>query len=304
MAVNLVDIPFPIFEVSKSYLIYDVELAMHLRRAHNICGTLVGNIPQANQQNIFSGLPLELMAEEARLLVEQGHAYIVNDTASHLLDFPNLGEDEQRRFRNQLREEGLDFSREMERQNQAKKVYGLAKEEKRKARKLVHSNTAESQIGTDESLFGNAASPTLSTSQNSIQTNSNLQAQLITPTTSYPPLITRPSSQLSTLPIVPSSYPLFAHLHSKGYYMTPGIRFGCQYACYPGDPLRFHSHFLALGFDWDDEISLLDIVGGGRLGTGVKKGYLIGGVDAEKDAANAESTAENVRTFCFEWAAM
>jgi len=304
MGVNPVDIPFPIFEVSKSYLIYDVDLAMHLRREHNICGTLVGNIPQANQQNIFSGLPLELMAEDARLLVEQGHAYIINDTTSHLLYFPNLGEDERRRFRDQLREEGLDFSKESERQNQAKKVYRLAREEKKKARMLADTKKAESQIIADESLFDNAASPTPSISQTSIQTKNNLQPKLITPTKSYPPLITGQSAQLSTLPIVPTSYPLFAHLHSKGYYMTPGIRFGCQYTCYPGDPLRFHSHFLALGFDWDDEINLIDIVGGGRLGTGVKKGYLIGGVDPEKDAVNAESTVENVRTFCFEWAAM
>jgi len=47
--------------------------------------------------------------------------------------------------------------------------------------------------------------------------------------------------------------------------MTPGLRFGCHYTVYPGDPLRFHSHFLATGADWDEEFDLLDIVGGGRL---------------------------------------
>jgi len=302
MAVDPVDMPFPIFEVSKSYLIYDLDVAMHLRRAHNMCGTLVGNIPQFNQQNTFSGLPLELMSEEARLLVEQGHAYIVDDTRSHLESFSALGEDVRRRFREQLREEGLEVSRELERQNQAKKAYGLAREQKRKARQLADAKKSENQMDADESLFGSASSQPLS--QISIKTNTDLQPQLIIPTTSYPPLTTSSSIQSSSLPMVPPSYPLFAHLHSKGYFMTPGIRFGCQYTCYPGDPLRFHSHFLALGFDWDDEINLLDIVGGGRLGTGVKKGYLIGGVDPEKDAANAENGDESVRTFCFEWAAM
>jgi tRNA splicing endonuclease len=71
-----------------------------------------------------------------------------------------------------------------------------------------------------------------------------------------------------------------------------------------GDPLRFHSHFLAVGHDWDEEIDLLDIVGGGRLGTGVKKGYLIGGVDPDKESVEADDQHGNVRAFCIEWAAM
>jgi tRNA-splicing endonuclease subunit Sen34 len=87
-------------------------------------------------------------------------------------------------------------------------------------------------------------------------------------------------------------------LHSKGYFLSPGLRFGCQYVVYPGDPLRFHSHFLAVAADWDQEIDLMDIVGGGRLGTGVKKGYLIGGVEP-----GPEKEGE-VRTFSVEWAVM
>jgi len=93
---------------------------------------------------------------------------------------------------------------------------------------------------------------------------------------------------------MPTSYPLYAHLHGLGYFLSPGLRFGCQYLVYPGDPLRFHSHFLAVGVDWDQEIDLMDIVGGGRLGTGVKKGYLLGGREPEGD----------VRTFSVEWAGM
>ena len=81
--------------------------------------------------------------------------------------------------------------------------------------------------------------------------------------------------------------------------MGPGLRFGCQYVAYPGDPLRYHSHFLVTGHGWDDEIELLDIVGGGRLGTGVKKGYMIGGASPKDKDAN-----ETVRAFSFEWAAM
>jgi tRNA-splicing endonuclease subunit Sen34 len=66
---------------------------------------------------------------------------------------------------------------------------------------------------------------------------------------------------------------------------------------YPGDPLRFHAHFLANAYEFDEEIPLLDLIGGGRLGTAVKKGFLIGG------EAEAES-GRKMRTFCIEWGGM
>lgn len=33
--------------------------------------------------------------------------------------------------------------------------------------------------------------------------------------------------------------------------------------------------------DWEEEFDLLDLVGGGRLGTGVKKGWLVGGLEGD-----------------------
>ena len=63
---------------------------------------------------------------------------------------------------------------------------------------------------------------------------------------------------------------------------------------YPGDPLRFHSHFITRGLGWDEEIDLIDIVGGGRLGTGVKKAWMFGGQPDRGDTAET-------RVFCVEW---
>lgn len=82
--------------------------------------------------------------------------------------------------------------------------------------------------------------------------------------------------------------------------MTPGLRFGAQYSIYPGDPLRFHAHFMANQYDWCQEIPILDIVGGGRLATAVKKAFLIGG---EQPATEATDNL-TVRTFSVEWAGM
>lgn len=105
--------------------------------------------------------------------------------------------------------------------------------------------------------------------------------------------------------------PLFTHLHSKNYYLTPGLRFGCHFSVYPGDPLRFHAHFLANAYAWTEEREVLEIVGGGRLGTGVKKGWLVGGRVERDDNDNGEATREGVgegegevRCFCIEWGGM
>ena len=84
---------------------------------------------------------------------------------------------------------------------------------------------------------------------------------------------------------------------------------------YPGDPLRYHSHFLANGLQWDEEFDLLDLVGGGRLGTGVKKSFVLGGLEAgdmEKvkeggkggERKGNDGGERKVRAFSIEWAGM
>ena len=79
-------LPFPVFQVSAKvvrYLLYDINVVTWLRKNHNILGVLIGTLPQIPQQNVFLGLPLELQPEEARLLVEKGLAYLMNDLQWH-----------------------------------------------------------------------------------------------------------------------------------------------------------------------------------------------------------------------------
>jgi hypothetical protein len=48
-----------------------------------MCGCLSGTLPQLPQQNVFLGLPLELMTEEVALLLEKGASYVVDDVQAH-----------------------------------------------------------------------------------------------------------------------------------------------------------------------------------------------------------------------------
>jgi tRNA-splicing endonuclease subunit Sen34 len=311
---ELVTEPIPISLVAGRYLLYDIDVVTYLRRTHNICGVLIGGIPQAPQQNVFQGLPLELLPEEAKLLVEKEIGYIVDDTAWHEKHYTTLYGEDRKRYLESLRAQGLKASQASNAFARQKQEKALAKQAILRARKASASpksstgggptSDIESNEGVDDDLMftsNRPESPTPSdvSSQISLRTWDHSKPLAMTPSTSYisSSLPQNPNSPPD--PIAPASYPLFAHLHARRYFMMPGLRFGCNYNVYPGDPLRFHSHFLATSYGWNEEIPMLDLVGGGRLGTGVKKGFLIGGEDLE-----SESAGDRVRTFVLEWAGM
>ena len=320
------DLPIPIFQVSQKverYFLYDINTVTWLRQKHNILGVLIGTLPQIPQQNVFLGLPLELQPEEARILVEDGLGYIVNDLDWHTKELRSKSTTQVEAIKADLHKDGLEVARELEksRQNQARLARRVVRSNSRSS-SSSDSNISHNVRGRDdtseETLFENS-SPQVTTSTTFAPSNSDPKAWTITPATSYPLLATPPRPKSPSLPKVnPCSYALFKHLHHEGYFITPGIRFGCQFSVYPGDPLRFHSHFLAMSADWDEEFGLLDLVGGGRLGTGVKKGWLIGGVEGKntaqgalKEIGSTEAAAirskndePEVRTFCIEWGGM
>ncbi|EMD95476.1 hypothetical protein COCC4DRAFT_29220 [Bipolaris maydis ATCC 48331] len=398
-APNPIKEPFPISLVGGRYLLFDVDVIAHCRRAHNICGLLVGTIPNLSQQNVFLGVPLELMPEEARVLVDKGAAYIVDDAQFHEENFAKMSREDRLRYMAEMDKRGEEVAKEQReaaerRKERALRDKGLKTDNASLAASPVSEQTlkvddsslsgsrlgfimkgssfsdsympvelarvdpspsttsssspvssepstsdlAHSGLGfimkgssfseswvqvkppkidspapvtvsvtasvpaPEESLFEPVSVPTEpepSTKSNTVKGVAG-QKHFVTPTTSYPPLATPAKETAAPPPKVPDSYPLFRYLHSKGYYHMPGLRFGCHYNVYPGDPLRYHSHFAATGLGWDQKFELLDVVGGGRLGTGTKKAYMIGGEDPEIDA----NEKEPVRAFSVEWAAL
>ena len=328
------DLPFPIFQISQAverYLLYDVKTITWLRKTYNILGVLIGTLPQIPQQNVFLGLPLELQPEEARLLVEKGLGYIVDDLQWHKDSQQSMTPAQREAYLAGLKKEGMNAARVVEQQKQQRTEQAMKRLHLKMGKASSDSpNSSDSppseEVAGDRSLFDPAPlgnTPSLSSSASIIPWT-------ITPTTSYPPPPSPSNHPISRSPTVdPPSYTLFKHLHSLSYFLSPGLRFGCQFLVYPGDPLRFHSHFLATSAEWDEEIDLLDLVGGGRLGTGVKKGWLVGGVEDRKprdeksimpeaksqagsradSGSNEEPSADSevesrVRTFCIEWGGM
>lgn len=336
--------PIPISLISGRYLLFDIDTVTHLRRAHNICGVLMGTIPQIPQQNVFLGLPVELLPEEAKLLVEKEVAYVVDDARWHRDKFRSMsagkddaGVGDRKAYLASLRAQGRKARLAAEiiqakraEKGLAKQAVLRAKKEKEKSKIITSEDTSvttattessgvnateQSEPSENVSLFESAPpkrsfspSPSVASSMiSSSTTKSSDAAYTLTPTTTYTsmPATSLPSFNSAAQQVpVPPSYPLFKHLQQKGYFLTPGLRFGCDYTVYPGDPLRFHSHFLTVGYGWEEEIPLIDLIGGGRLGTGVKKGFLVGGAVTKGGKIKKEGKEEEVRTFCIEWGGM
>lgn len=87
-------------------------------------------------------------------------------------------------------------------------------------------------------------------------------------------------------------YLVFENLRNKGYIVTPGIKFGCDFAVYIHGPGIDHAPFLVKVLKPNDEISGVDIVLAGRLATTVKKQFILAVTDISK---------KSIRFVGFDW---
>ncbi|XP_031557852.1 probable tRNA-splicing endonuclease subunit sen34 [Actinia tenebrosa] len=73
-------------------------------------------------------------------------------------------------------------------------------------------------------------------------------------------------------------YQVFLDLWEKGFYITPGSKFGGEFLAYPGDPIKFHSFYVVLVVPWTKKIGMLELISIGRLAATVKKTAVLGTV--------------------------
>jgi len=250
------------------------------------------------------------MTEEALLLVEKGAGYIVDDVRAHERGLQGMLEADRKAYleeREEARRRGIEeHVRRAEEKRGAFILRGGSNDEG--GGEVDGGQAAEGEGQEEDGVEGktvfensSASNPKpASSTTTTIAAAPNSAVYYPTPSTSHKIYHHHPDPsdvQAATAatavprPERTQGYPLYKHLHENGYFLSPGLRFGCQYMAYPGDPLRFHSHFVVNGLGWDEEIEMRDVVGGGRLGTGVKKAWMVGGEDEEG----------KVRTFCVEW---
>ncbi|VVT47225.1 uncharacterized protein SAPINGB_P001605 [Magnusiomyces paraingens] len=406
----------PIAVVNGRGLVFDVRDVARLRAQYHICGTLTGVLPQFPQQNVFMGLPLELMPEEVKYLVEEvDGAYLVDDGRVHDLALWTFDErDEQvlqekenvlrreqvwahtvqsiknrrealrKRGITQNADESLVMYRDMaltaeevkivekmeaageaagasgvqfhaiatatnERPEQLpaykmyRSMYGTrerydreravrqaarkaSREAAREAASIARDQDEKEEEGETEvkevsetGVKGSSEGVNLKEENNNEDKDDgkddseddsedeSLCGDVVKATMDSPHVM-EPD---------PAAYAIYKYFQqqvpygnsetpspgeSVGYYLSPGLRFGGQFVAYPGDPLRYHSHHIVTGVGYDEKFKIMDIIGGGRLGTAVKKTWFIGGLDecepvvSDDDLKETELSTEDQTT--------
>ncbi|CAE6415592.1 unnamed protein product [Rhizoctonia solani] len=281
----------PLHVSHETAYVWSVDDIETLRVTHRICGMLSGTLPSVSQQNVFLGTPLTLLPEEVAALVNTGIACIVDDARSHGAptkhQLQRWAESRKANIEVEVKErEASSAPVRIDMSDKAQK-----KRMEREARKAAQQQQQQQQAEPSPLAEPEPAAP------------------IVTLHTVHVP---GPSSELPwyaaqifhTIDEARGagvwSYPrdvkeraecaVFRDLWEKGNYLGPGIKFGGNYLVYPGDPLRFHSHFVAsVHPSKTSTIRPMDIVAFGRLGTATKKVHLLCGYDDESGSVSYHS---------------
>jgi tRNA-intron endonuclease len=87
-------------------------------------------------------------------------------------------------------------------------------------------------------------------------------------------------------------YAVYHDLRDNGLIVTPGIKFGCDFAVYKHGPGVEHAPYMVSVKSAKSEITATEIVKAGRLATTVRKRFIIAVPDLEK---------ERIRYLMFKW---
>lgn len=277
-----------------SPLVFNVDDIRKLRKL-GICGILAGTLPSATQQNLFLSVPLKLMVEEAIWLHINGFAKF------RVLQGPsmNLVRDllDSRGFEiHKIAKERLEKSFQLQREY--KKEQHMLKLERLGIKAPNDSDSSEMDSVAQDLMEASFFVETPSTSNllSDIHLNSNV-------TVLNNDLVDMLISQFSDW----DNFLLFQALKNQGYVLSPGARFGGKYIAYPGDPLRYHSHLVirdALHYK-KEPIDFLELAAGARLGTTVKKLWVLGGVnidDHDRGSGGIKDIESPVSFYSVEWA--
>ncbi|XP_070762339.1 tRNA-splicing endonuclease subunit Sen34 [Enoplosus armatus] len=245
-------------------------------RSHGLVGALLGSLPRTPRQNIRLGRPLLLLPEEERLLTECHAAAALPPTNQDgggrelCLQVEQHREDQQRSYEEQS---------------------VLALEDRKSAllRAMTSSHTvlilvlvllgSESVAGTaDEALRGRLEA----LDRSFTFPQSALAVQLSTARAGLAYCPEARAFLQADQPIrgqeamrCDARYQVFRDLRGRGFYLTSAGKFGGDFLVYPGDPLRFHAHFIAVCLSLDESVCLLDVLAVARLGSNVKKTVLL-----------------------------
>ena len=289
-----------LFLSNNEIFVWDKDAAMELRRKYRIVGSLVGSLPSKPRQNVVFSLPLVLLPEEARLLIDKSIARIVESEstkpdegtirkfqderkASIQEQITRLGEIKVQKLEDfaEIIEEGrANRKRKIPYSDPSRKQLRIDAEERQSCTESNSGQISNNLTDDDSGDFGKQSQATPKSSDNSNETTQQESTLVCVSTQARIPRTKDINWKFPETEMEQARYKVFSDLWENGYYLTNGNKFGGDYLVYTGDPFRFHSHIIVKILPSDQRLSGLDLVSIGRLGSTVKKTSVLASVDS------------------------
>lgn len=270
--------PIKVYLQNDKPLIWSSTDAVKIREEWRIVGCLIGCLPRLPRQNNHLGLPLQLSKEEVTLLLEKGAILLLND-ATGLKEPSEKEREEFIEYREASYQSQVDLFRAERKkeiyQNMANIIEGkkakAQKEEKKDSSEATEPSEKEEDFSID---VDKVPIPPIPRKFSLVQIFTESPYRL---DQEIPAEWSHPESKQEQL-----RYHVYRDLWNQGFFLSNGSKFGGDFLVYPGDPSRYHSHYIAICIPHDKPMSALDIVRMGRLGSNVRKTVLMCSQDCDQ----------------------
>ena len=236
---------------SKQFLVWSPTSVIRLRTHHRIIGSLIGLEKQS--------LPLQLTPFEVRLLRDQGVIEIVvqQDLCSQTLE--EVKKDYFKQHQQREEEYQRLFLEEKERVINMNSIEIIKKHRERNPEKME----------SDQDIIKS----TLERERSKITLPVHFMKDSVV---SHPKPSDQNDPDLSLSPHDDLKFKVFSDLHSKGFFLTSGFQFACDFLVYEKDPYICHSKFMVVcRLEGVDNLNPLQVTSLGRLSVSVKKQVLV-----------------------------
>ncbi|OWB81060.1 catalytic activity protein [[Candida] boidinii] len=295
------NIKIPIIISHDKAFLFDLNHIEQIRREYGIIGILSGTLPIAPQQNILLGLPLQLSIDEILYLIINNVCYLINN--KDLIQdkyFNSMNYNEKSRLEknyNDLILKQIEIKKLNYLNNLKNRGIDINKLQKSDKNNNNNNNNKSDKIGFYIETL-NSTDNYFSSNKIEFSQDYEIQKRLLN---NFIKTVINTNNNNTIkmnkkLKILLNDFLIFNYLKQNyNQCILPGIRFGGNYVSYPGDILKYHSHFIVNTRDYyKEDINLSTLSNGGRLATGVKKLWLISGmkegdVNEERDEITNES---------------
>lgn len=249
------------------YLYFYAQIdALTLRKNYRIIGAFIGPWPGHSHQVQENGIPLQLLPEEAKLLLGLGVCKLVRYKCNFRSEMAFFYQN----YRSSLLH---DYEQLLKGHREESTPNFVQLNQKRQ--KISQDNDISDQE-TIKDTKTNASSASFDVTDDTLPVEMFVQSKWAERESVYVEDWNYPSNEEEMIKCA-----IFKDIWEKGFFLTNGFKFGCDYLVYKNDPLKTHADYMIICKTSQEDISSLQLLILSRLSTQVRKKLLIAVVPSE-----------------------